>query len=515
MRGFKTIISAGFLASALVLAGCGGGSDDDVMDDMTQSDADEMARSAANTAIMSANTAADALDNMSSEDDVSNVEGLIMDARTAIGMVPKGEQAELTLMLQDAHAAVNKQRGRLEEEQRQADMNREEADKLARAAVAAAAKTLHAGLGVGSVDLDNAVISISATGAVTGASDGSTTDAEFKMTKDMVPTHGNWAGGKYRVKASGMTDEAAVYSNRDSSMPVPFSDKWGDATDGVADIIDENGDILQNNLTGRASLIAGADFASGSGGKNHTKDANDNVRVSGTFDGGSGLYQCDQSSTTACRSQVDGEGGIILSGGWTFTPASGAMVPSAPSGDYVAYGWWSRTTSKGVDVMAFQDDIGTAAPASTTNTVTGTATYSGGAAGQYAIYNPLDDGDSDSGEFTASAMLTAKFGNATDEGTVDGALTNFMASDGPRPWMVTLNSGDADNIAAGVISGGTTVWKINDTAADAGGNWSGNFYNPAPAGNAGDAPMTAAGTFTSVYGDGVGRMIGAFGASKQ
>ena len=33
MRGFKTILSAGFLASALVLAGCGGGSNDGGMDD--------------------------------------------------------------------------------------------------------------------------------------------------------------------------------------------------------------------------------------------------------------------------------------------------------------------------------------------------------------------------------------------------------------------------------------------------------------------------------------------------
>ncbi len=35
MRGFKTIISAGFLASALALAGCGGGSDDNGMEEMT------------------------------------------------------------------------------------------------------------------------------------------------------------------------------------------------------------------------------------------------------------------------------------------------------------------------------------------------------------------------------------------------------------------------------------------------------------------------------------------------
>ena len=375
------------------------------------------------------------------------------------------------------------------------------------------AKKLHAGLGTGSVTLDNASIAISPTGAVTGT----TPAVTFKKTDTTVVSYGDWSGNDYLATAGTTTDHAVVYTNQDSGEQVPFADKWGDATDGVANILDSNGNILQENLNAaRAKYVDGADFASGSGGKNHTKNENDNVSIAGTFDGASGTYTCDQSSTTRCRSQVDGDGGIILTGGWSFMPANGVMVQTRLSGNYVAYGWWSRETSDDVDVFAFQQDIGTDANVTSTTTVTGTATYSGGAAGKYAIYNPLDADDSDAGAFTAAAKLTAEFGKNDVEGTVSGELTNFMADGTSKDWTVTLKgSGDSDGaaLASGVISGGETVWSIGGTEADAGGSWSGNFYNAADAANVGDAPANAAGVFTSNYGDGVGRMSGAFGAS--
>ena len=57
----------------------------------------------------------------------------------------------------------------------------------------------------------------------------------------------------------------------------------------------------------------------------------------------------------------------------------------------------------------------------------GTATYSGGAAGKYALHSTTG-GTNDAGHFTADATLEANFNNDTVSGTIDG----FMGAD----WSV-------------------------------------------------------------------------------
>ena len=481
-------------------------------------------RTTANTAITTAQNAASGINNDSTDAQVSAADKAISDAEDAVNAataLTAAERAELMNLVTAASDALDTAKTT-----RQTYLDKKAKD--AQTALNAMAKKLHAGLGTGSTSLDSATIEISDTGAVTGDADGAATDSDpftFKKSDAMVASYGAWKGTDYVVKTSAMTDHAVVYSNQGSGEMVPFADKWGDATDGEADIIDDaSGKILQAELTAaRASLIKGSDFASGSGGKDHTENANDNVVVRGTFDGADGTYECDQDAATPCRSQVvenlrsDGElQGIILTGGWSFTPDDDVEVSVDPSGEYVVYGWWSRETSDGVDVMTFQMQTGTEDnAASTTAPVTGTATYSGGAAGKFAIYNPLNAADADAGAFTAAAELTANFGDGTAEGSVTGELTDFMAGGTSRDWTVTLNGNEdeSDNLAAGVITGESTTWSIGGEAANAGGSWSGNFYNAAT--GTGDAPMNAAGRFMSVYGDGVGRMTGAFGATKD
>ena len=68
--------------------------------------------------------------------------------------------------------------------------------------------------------------------------------------------------------------------------------------------------------------------------------------------------------------------------------------------------------------------------------ITGSATYTGGAAGKFAINNPLGGGDG--GHFTANATLSAKFGGDDDAG-MTGNIDNFMANDKLVPWSVKLN----------------------------------------------------------------------------
>ena len=66
--------------------------------------------------------------------------------------------------------------------------------------------------------------------------------------------------------------------------------------------------------------------------------------------------------------------------------------------------------------------------------LTGSADYAGPAIGRYSFYQPLT-GQSDYGEFTATATLTADFVQDELHGTVD----DF---DSHPDWTLTLKHGD-------------------------------------------------------------------------
>ena len=518
----QTMTAVSVLALALAVGGCGGSSNTMSAPEppAPMPDPAIAERATIDSALMAARTAIDAVDNDSTDAEVMAADAAVTAARNAITAatnVPKEER--------DAHTGtVNALASRLNAAKTDRMTAMDDKAKADRMAMNAMAMKLHAGLdpaatgtGTGTA-LNSATVAVTSTGGVTGASDGSTTDVTFKKTDTMVMGYGAWKGADYVVKTDTMTDHAVVYTNQGAGKQVPIADKHG-GSGGI--LSDDTGRISQSGLASNPSLVAGSDFASGSGGKNHTEAAGDTIKVSGTFDGADGLYQCAQAVDIACRSQVDGAGGLILSGGWTFKPDNGAMVPEAANANFVAYGWWSREASAGVDVIAFVDTVGTSAVVSSTAGVTGTATYMGGAAGKYAISNPLGD-DSEAGAFTAKAMLTAKFGNATDEGTVSGMLTDFMSGGMAKDWTVMLKGAGTNEgaaIASGVIGGGLTtsqtgqtVWSIGETPAGAAGSWGGSFYDAGT--GTGDAPMTAAGTFRAEYGP-IGRMYGAFGATKE
>ena len=95
--------------------------------------------------------------------------------------------------------------------------------------------------------------------------------------------------------------------------------------------------------------------------------------------------------------------------------------------------------------------------------LTGTATYTGAAAGKFAISDPIfaisdPTVDDNSGHFTADATLTAKFGASADAKSANGltgTIDNFVLNDADEvtPWSVTLlrrGWGAADDDAVGV-----------------------------------------------------------------
>ena len=161
------------------------------------------------------------------------------------------------------------------------------------------------------------------------------------------------------------------------------------------------------------------------------------VLIPGTYEGAAGSYRC----TTDCTAQA-AAGGIELSTNWEFIHVEGATVEvSVADADYLYFGWWLQKDDDDLPTLAgaFTGVQGTAIVSLLTNpnVAGGTATYTGHAAGKFAVSDPL--GADNAGHFTADATLTAVFAMDAVGGGLSGTLDNFMANDDEAmPWSVTL-----------------------------------------------------------------------------
>ena len=142
-----------------------------------------------------------------------------------------------------------------------------------------------------------------------------------------------------------------------------------------------------------------------------TADVKEN-ELKGKFNGVDGTFTCTTNNNT-CTISVDKDVKLTTFGGnWTFTPDSNATVAGVDlDADYIDFGYWVRTTT-----VAGKDSYQAAAfyrgsdAAGDVSAVTGSAKYSGGAAGLFTRRTFADDGSSSSlasgGRFTADAELT-------------------------------------------------------------------------------------------------------------
>ena len=247
------------------------------------------------------------------------------------------------------------------------------------------------------------------------------------------------------------------------------------------------------------------------------------VMIQGTYHGVSGTYSCTTTAPAICASNVADDGfqlGTVASEkdstftagstGWNFKPdAPSDRVLGMPDAIYASYGWWIHKSADDMTytASAFVDDKGMVPAAAGLDSLKGTATYVGGAAGKYALSSSTG-GTNDAGHFTAKAMLNANF---TDN-SITGIIDNFMGADGMlRDWSVELKK--ASVAATGGITradANDTVWTIGGTAAEASGEWLGTLKD-----NGDDnVPKVATGTFHSRYGSD-GTMVGAFGVNVQ
>ena len=528
---------------ALLLAGCGGGSSTPA--EPSGPTAEEMAAermAAQRTALETANSAVSAaLTNLvgatptQTQIDAANTAiGNLQTALNDAADLSDADKAPYRTALTNAMASVTRAERALQVAQ---DAAQEEADKATRAmarklfnglaqtgepaADATAAETANRALRAGRF------VSQSSTGVMVDSNADGTDPAPITVKKSSTAVSGlgGWAGSDYVRKMSGTTDHVVLYSNRGTKSE-KFSEKHASIiTAGTGDDLGTFS-ILDGVLTTAANLryIKGGDFST-VGTKPHTEDDGDKASIDGTFDGVSGKYSCTQASGTTCTSMINGDGNIVLVGGWTFVPSSLDALTQTPDSAYLVYGWWSRETSDGVDVASIAATQGTVESGNTAaNGINGTATYKGGAAGKYSVYNPLGD-NSNAGAFTANATLTANF---TDK-KISGELTDFMSGGESMDWMVSLNAGDAANIDGSGIGNSvgttadnvTTTWTMGETSDDPRGTWSGNFYksNGAEAADeSAQAPAAVTGAFTAMHNVGglnIGQMAGAFGADLE
>ena len=397
------------------------------------------------------------------------------------------------------------------------DAEEEDRRKAAEAAVATAAK-LYAGISAPTDSTSNAARRHAAySGGNIAVSIGTATAVNLSEDKKtMVDANFGWEGTRYMAEPDGGgTYEAFVYSNVGDPTPGDkFSEEY---TDDISD-----GTLDQDTTEGTAARVASPSFDQSAGVKTFDLPTNTvAVMISGSYHGVAGTYSCVPGSGNKCAARL-AESGFDLGGvtaanafaatnaAWTFKPSNpDALVMSVPDAIYASYGWWIHKSEDGetFTASAFVADRGDVPDASDIGTLRGTATYTGGAVGKYALRSSTG-GTNDAGHFTARATLEADFNDDMISGTID----NFVGADGQaRNWSVELK--DATISDVGVIARNDpddTAWTIDGTAASASGDWSGSLQD-----NGGDGvPKVATGTFSSEFGMD-GKMVGAFGANKQ
>ena len=244
--------------------------------------------------------------------------------------------------------------------------------------------------------------------------------------------------------------------------------------------------------------------------------------LSATFDGVAGTLRC-----AACSTVLSNEGGKLRNaagdgdpaGDWTFTADDNTDAVVDIQADYLAFGWW-RQEGKGGGFSDFQPVHGGRVPfagsiadsdgaGSASVALSGKATYTGGAAGNYTkdVKGP-NEHDRHGGWFLADAKLSASFGDGgttatADDNRITGTISNFVGAHGSLgEWNVTLGMTTAAAAGAGNLqdtTAATPLIEIDGTdnavggtvdGVDVGGAWDGDFYggtgaNRLPSGVAG------------------------------
>ena len=241
------------------------------------------------------------------------------------------------------------------------------------------------------------------------------------------------------------------------------------------------------------------------------------IELSGTLQGARGIFRCGGNDDTAsCVITKTGEGNFIFTGGWRFFPSSSAKV-NVPDAEYMWFGWWSRKTDTEEGTYVHHGVVNPDGVSSGFVGATGTATYVGPAVGRYVVVDPIGE-NSSAERFEAKATLTADFEDGSSPGSISGRITDFSNE---LPWIVMLNSGA---ISGTMVPAGNVSWSIGtakngdgtlqNAEVEDGGQWTASLHSNFEGATGAERPTGIAGAFTAQHGT-QRRMVGAFGTQRQ
>ena len=545
-------------AAALALAGCGGGGSPQspAATGPTLEERQGTQRAAIADAISAARTAVLAVDNDSSEEDVTAAEMAVADATAAINAAEDVSDAEkaghegtvtsLSTILNRAKAtrlaAINdaNEKSRIAAQKTKNDASMQVAEAINAHAVAhnPPPEFVHPGtLPANSGDTNF--------GVSRGSGNAKFTLTQTTRDKKMKPfTTGTaqdagtgWSGMTFtRSGTSGKRpymEKATVYTDIETA-----SDLLWTALAPTGLTVDETGVAMwsagtstTNNLDAEhftGAILPAPPAADNTGGTKDLKAAGNGV--AGTLYGVSGRFtaSADVVVTRTAKEKVYVTGGTV-----TFTPdsfdAATTMAKYAkPDADYTHFGYWMKSTkqrdgSYNHDIETFHrgNALGTGTGLATVSDLEGSAKYYGAAAGVYV----KKDGAGDSlvvtnGNFTADAMLSANFGGdliaKNDQFKVSGTISDFMDGStdlGFADLTLEKSSDDFSVVADTVTAIGSLAGETNGGGRS--GNWSGQFYGQ-PDGVTDAAkqyPLNVSGEFNGHFTN--GHVAGAFGAEKD
>ena len=385
---------------------------------------------------------------------------------------------------------------------------------------------------------------------------------EFTMSDTQADISSEWTGSTHTRERTGdmATDMVVIYTDIKENASLPYDEYYtptapDTAADGEARIAwrgvsaaTAEGVLTLTPAVGMAHSLFSAD-ALPSGENTFVVFEDDEDTASrdermfeGMFHGISGTFAC-TGAAGDCRAENNAMGNLAKleapSGAtWTFTPARSVDIEQARVAsvkkdlDYLDFGYWREATdgTTGLSYVVSPFVVGSD-PVATIPTVRGSASYAGPATGVYMQKRVNDDGSVSplkSGQFTASASLTAYFGQtaAGDPGvpsgctgtgcnvispnllsSINGMVSNFMDGEGnalPSTWTVELMQASLAGLTAGMFDGKTTGE----------GTWNGQFFGlTANADGEAIQPGSVGGTFDGHFTN--GHVAGAFAATKE
>ena len=200
------------------------------------------------------------------------------------------------------------------------------------------------------------------------------------------------------------------------------------------------------------------------------------LRISGTYDGVSGTYECNGGIFCAdLRTDIELSNFVVTTGGvrsfvsgngkdWDFEPSSiTSGVRQNEDTEHLYFGIWVNEPNLANETHGYQYIVGGSDVLPTYDNLAGTARFAGGAVGKYVTRNQVGE-PARIGTFTAAVNLTANF----DADTLEGRITDFR--DGSQQlagWNVYLGASATGPITSfsGSVTVGVATASIGGVAA--------------------------------------------------